>query len=403
MKPIGLAQAREMIRESVAKLETVQVPLREALNRVMATKVLAIVDSPSVDASLMDGYAVRSSDLSEATKERPMALTLSGTTAAGGESGSTVEPGDTLRVMTGAPIPHGADAVVPEEFTSRQGGLIMYQRGAESGANILPRGSDVAVGQTVARAGSLVTPGLLGMLAAAGYNQVDVVRPPEVAIIGTGDEVLSPGEALSDGKLYASNITTLDGWCRQMGFGSRLHIVGDDPANLLAVLRQSSAPVDAVITSGGAWSGDRDRVAQTLHQLGWEPVFHGVRMRPGKGVGFGLLDKKPVFMLPGGPSANLTAFLQLALPGLLKMAGHGRTGLSEMTVELGSDITGRHRDWTQFVFGRLEQKEHVVRFEPLKGASRLQTMAAADALVAIPEGETQVSAGSQIRVQVLNC
>jgi len=398
---IGLQKALEMTLGHVRPLSAVRVPLSEGLNRVLTTDIRARVDSPSMDASLMDGYAVRSADLSGASKERPVGLLQTGIAAAGSRPGLVVEPQHTVRVLTGAPIPSSADAVVPEEFTIQRDGLILFYEGVEPGRNILSGGSDVTIGQVVAKEGCLLTPGILGMLAAAGHSHVDVVRPPEVAIIGTGDEVVAPGEPLPEGKLYASNITTLDGWCRRYGFRTRLCVVGDDPAEMFQTMKQFIDQVDAVVTSGGAWSGDRDMVAQTLQRLGWKQVFHRIRMAPGKGVGFGLLDQKPIFMLPGGPPANLMGFLQIALPGLLRLAGHNHTGLPEMSVRPASDLKGRHIDWTQFVFGTLERQNDRHVFHPLLTRSRLQSMAEAEAIVAIPEGESRMATGAFVRAQIL--
>jgi len=399
---LRLKEALEMTLAHVRPLPAVRVPLSEGLDRVMASDVPARVDSPSLDASLMDGYAVRATDISGAAKDRAVGLSQAGIAEAGSRPGLVVEPQHTVRVLTGAPVPSGADAVVPEEFTTQSGGLILFYEGVKPGRNVLPRGSDVTLGQVVAKEGCLLTPGILGMLAAAGHSHVEVVRAPEVAIIGTGDEVVAPGEPLLEGKLYASNIITLDGWCRRYGFRTRLCVVGDDLEDIYQTLGQSIDQVDAVVTSGGAWVGDRDMVAQTLQRLGWKQVFHRIRMAPGKGVGFGLLDKKPIFMLPGGPSANLMGFLQIALPGLLRLAGYDQAGLPEMSVRPALELKGRHRDWTQFVFGTLERQSGRHVFHPLLTRSRLQSMAEAEAVVAIPEGETRLPAGTVVKAQILS-
>jgi len=399
---MGLQEALEVMRAHVHPLAAVQVPLSEGFNRTLASDVRARVDSPSMDASLMDGYAVRSSDLSGATKDSPVALPLSGTTAAGSQPGWVVEPQHTLRVMTGAPIPSGADAVVPEEFTKRQKDLIVFHRGEDSGRNILPHGSDVAMGRVVARAGCSIGPGLLGLLVAAGHSHVEVIRSPRVALIATGDEVVAPGNPLPKGKLYASNIATLDGWCRRYGFQTRLCLAGDALEDICRTLEQAIHKADAVITSGGAWTGDKDLIAKALGHLGWKKVFHGIRMAPGKGTGFGLIDPKPVFILPGGPPANLTGFLQMGLPGLLRMSGAEHTGLPETTVQLGSDIYGRHTTWTHFVFGTLERQGSLHLFHPLLTRSRLQCLAEAEAIVAIPGGETGMAAGTSVKAQLLS-
>jgi molybdopterin molybdotransferase len=243
---------------------------------------------------------------------------------------------------------------------------------------------------------------MLGMLAAAGYSDLEVIQAPEIALVATGDEVMLPEEPLAQGKLYASNITTLDGWCRRYGFGTRLCRVGDRLEKICQTLEQFIHQVDVVISSGGAWSGDKDLMIQALEHLGWKDVFHGIAMAPGKGVGFGLLHHKPVFMLPGGPSANVMGFLQIALPGLLRLAGYRHPGLPEMDVQLARELTGRHVDWTQFVFGTLEKESSRHGFHPLRTRSRLQAVAMAEAIVAIPEGKTHLPAGTVVKAQILD-
>jgi molybdopterin molybdotransferase len=298
-------------------------------------------------------------------------------------------------------LPEGANAVLAEEFADAEQGAIVAHRHAEPGRNILPRGSDVAAGEIVAPRGSLVTPGLAGILAAAGHSHIPVVRRPEVAIIATGDEVVAPGRPLPEGKLYASNMTTLGGWCRRYGMHTVLTVVQDDFDAIHQTLAAQVERMDAIVTSGGAWTGDRDLVAKVLDRLGWRQVFHRIRIGPGKAVGFGLLKDKPLFILPGGPPSNLMGFLQIALPGLLTLAGQRRAGLPEINVRLASELTGRYADWTQFIFGSLEPNGDLPVFRSLKAKSRLRSMAEAQAVVAIPEGETVLPAGSVVAAQRL--
>jgi molybdopterin molybdotransferase len=231
---------------------------------------------------------------------------------------------------------------------------------------------------------------------------VAVVRRPTVAIVATGDEVVAPGQPLPDGKLYASNMVMLGAWCRRLSMPVRAEIAPDDGETIFRRVQALLPTVDALITSGGAWSGDRDLVAGVLERLGWRRIFHRIRMGPGKAVGFGLLAGKPVFILPGGPPSNLIGFLQIALPGLLRLAGDASAGLSTTTVRLTRDLTGRHNDWTQFVFGTLGNDPVQPDFVPLQGGSRLRAMAAATAVVAIPEGQARLAAGALIRAQLLS-
>jgi molybdopterin molybdotransferase len=398
--PLGLDEALQMTLERISPLAVEDVALLDGLNRALAADVYAKVDSPSIDASLKDGYAVISRQVQGASKDHPVSLKLTGCMAAGGGQDLEVAPDTTVRVLTGAGIPAGADAVVAEEFVTSAGDTITFCRDAEPGRNILPKSSDVALNQIVARRGTLLTPGLVGLLAAAGHSRLPVVRNPYVAIIATGDEVVAPGQPLPEGKLFASNITTLGGWCRRYGMRTQLAVVRDDADQIWSELRQHVS-ADAIITSGGAWTGDRDLVALILERLGWQQIFHRIRIGPGKAVGFGILEGQPVFILPGGPPSNLMGFLQIALPGLLKMAGYQHCGLPRINVQLATKLTGRFADWTQFIYGTLDQSADLPVFHALDGKSRLRSMAEAQAVVAIREGETVLQAGSVTAAQLL--
>lgn len=400
--PLGLEEALKLTLERVESLPTQRVELLDGLNRALAEDIFSKVDSPSIDASMKDGYAVISHEVQEATREHPVRLKLADCLAAGDNRKVQVIPNTTIRVLTGAGIPHGANAVVAEEFTEVENDTLTVYINAEPGRNILPKSSDVATGQIVADKGSLVTPGLTGMVAAAGHSRINVVRSPTVAIIATGDEVVAPGQPLPEGKLYASNMTTLAGWCRRYDMQTRMDVVKDDEETIYRKLGQQAETADAIVTSGGAWTGDRDLVAKVLDRLGWQQAFHRIRIGPGKAVGFGLLKSKPVFILPGGPPSNLMGFLQIALPGLLKLAGHRRTALPKTNVRMSTDLTGRYADWTQFIYGILEKDNDVPLFRSLKDKSRLRSMAEAQAVVAIPEGETLLPAGSVVEAQLLD-
>jgi molybdopterin molybdotransferase len=390
-----------MTLDRVEPLASVRVALLDGLNRALAEDLYAAVDSPSIDASMKDGYAVISKEVAAATPDHPIRLKLADSLAAGERRDIRLQPHTAVRVLTGAGIPSGSDAVLAEEFAHVKDDMLTAYNNAEPGRNILPKSCDVAAGQIVAHKGRRVTPGLAGLLAAAGFSRIEVVPPPSVAIIATGDEVVAPGKPLPEGKLYASNMTTLGGWCRQYGMQIHLDVVKDDFNAMHDMIGQQCAKADAVVTSGGAWTGDRDLVAKVLDRLGWHQIFHRIRIGPGKAVGFGMLQHKPVFILPGGPPSNLMGFLQIALPGLLKLAGHKHTGLPKTNVRLASDLIGRYADWTQFIFGTLQRDGDTPIFHAKKEKSRLRSMAEAQAVVAIPEGKTVLAAGMTVAAQLL--
>jgi len=398
---IGLGKAHTITLEHLKPLAVERVRLVNSSDRVAASDLYALVDSPSINSSLKDGYAVVSHDVADATPEMPVRLKMAGHLAAGGKKDIELKPGTTIRVLTGARIPAGADAVLPEEFVKPEGDDILVMTFTEPGQNILPRGRDVKSRQCILRQGQQISPGIIGLVAAAGHSMVHVFKNPTVAIIGTGDEIVVPGEPLGEGQLYASNIMVINAWCTRYGMKTLMTVVRDDSDTLTSTLKTISADADAIITSGGAWNGERDLVVQTLEGLGWQQHFHRIRIGPGKAVGFGMLEGKPVFILPGGPPSNLTGFLQIALPGLLALAGHANPNLPRSNARLAADLKGGHRDWTDFFFGKLKEEGGFPVFYPLKSSSRLRDIAEADAIASIPEEQGCLLKGSVISVQVL--
>ena len=400
--PLGLDQALALTLERLEPLAVQQVELLDAVERVVAADLFAQVDAPSIDASLKDGYAVLSGDVAAASSAKPVRLRLMGMASAGGQESWELRPGHTVRVLTGARIPGHADAVLSEEYVRQDGDFVLACNLAEPGRNIQLKGSDVRAGERVVTGGQRLSPGQIGMLAAAGHNRVPVYGKPRVALIATGDEVVAPGRPLPEGKLYASNIVTLCAWCRRLGMPTRVAIVRDDPDELRQVLKAALNDCDAILTSGGAWTGDRDLVARILHELGWTEIFHRIRIGPGKAVGFGLLDGRAVFILPGGPPSNLMGFLQIALPGLLRLAGEADPRLPAIRVRSARALNGRYINWTQFVFGSIEEQQNdLPLFHPIQKTSRLQSMAEATAVASIPEGLTAIAAGQVLSAQLL--
>jgi molybdopterin molybdotransferase len=397
---LGLQEALRLTMENINPLPVENVSLVDCVDRVAAADLYALVDSPTMDSSRKDGYAVLAHDIASATGENPVRLRLLGSLAAGEGKDIQVIPGTTVRVFTGARIPTGADAVLAEEYVRPGDKVVLAQSFAEP-ANILRRGSDVALGNCILRTGQQISPMIVGLLAAAGHSMIPVIRNPVIGIIGTGDEIVEPGKHLTEGMLYASNLMTLAGWCTRYNIKTRLAIVRDNHADLSNALKLLANETDAIITSGGAWTGDHDLMAQVLEEIGWQKVFHRIRIGPGKAVGFGTLIKKPIFVLAGGPPSNLMGFLQIALPGLLALSGHGNPGLPRITVRLASEISGGKSDWTDFFFGTLEWNEGLPDFYPMIKRSRLSSLAHATAVASIPEGQDSLPMGSIISVQWL--
>jgi molybdopterin molybdotransferase len=398
---ISYQEAYQLTIKHIQPLPSEDVTLLEATGRVAAQDLLARVDAPTVNISLKDGYAVHPQDIAEATAESPARLTRIGAIAAGGEWHGQIGRGQTARILSGAPVPLETASVVAEEFTRQEGEQVLVFNHADKGRNILPLGSDVRKGQVLAKSGETLRPTLVGLLAAGGYEHIPVVQRPQVHILATGDEVLAPGEPLLEGKLYASNLVTLAAWCRRYGFEVRTQVVPDEAEVIREALQLHLTQGDALLTSGGAWKGERDLTVRLLDELGWQKHYHRVRIGPGKAVGFGVYQGKPIFCLPGGPPSNHMAFIQLALPGLHKLAGFSQPGLPRRLARLHKDVSGQI-DWTQYIHGRLEQAEDELRFHPILGASRLQMMAHTQAVLPIPEGVERIAAGEMVWVQSLD-
>jgi molybdopterin molybdotransferase len=397
---IGFAQALDLTLASVGSGGTAKRPLREAAGQALAEDLYALVDSPSVSTSRKDGYAVCPEDVKAATPSAPVRLKLVDRLSAGEMRAVRMNRGETVRVTTGALIPEGASAVISEEFCRAAGESVFCLNTADPGRNILPSGTDVHAGEPVASSGDELTPALLGLIAAAGHGAVRVHTVPRAAVIATGDEVLPPGQPLEPGKLYASNMVEIGAWLALHGIPFEAAVVADRPQAIREAVRGRIAATDIFITSGGAWGSEKDLILKVAADMGWTGIYHRVRMGPGKPVGFGLLDGKPFFVLPGGPPSNEMAFLQLCLPALRKMMGLRPAAFPFVPARLSHRVTGE-RGWTEFIHARLEKTPDGLLAVPSRLKSRLRSMAEKEALIVIPEDRDEIPAGELIEVQAL--
>jgi molybdopterin molybdotransferase len=398
---IGFEEAFELTLANVAGQETEKIPLLSAVGRILAEEVKATVDSPSISTSRKDGFAVIPEDLKKASPSGPVHLTVIGSLSAGEMRPISLNPGQSVRVTTGAWIPDGATSVISEEFCRLEGQNLVCLNTAEQGRNILHRGIDVRCGDLIAGEGTVLRPALLGLIAAAGHGVVRVHQVPRAAVIATGDEVVAPGEPLPAGKLYASNMIEICAWLAMHSIPFETAIIGDRHEDIRAAIQSRLERSDVFITSGGAWGSEKDLMLQVANDMGWTGIYHRVRMGPGKPVGFGLLADKPFFVLPGGPPSNEMAFLQLALPALLKIKGAKPTPFPQAIARLTDTVTGE-RGWTDFIHAHLEMRDGERWARPVRLKSRLRSMAEKNALIVIPETRRQIPAGEKISVQLLN-
>jgi molybdopterin molybdotransferase len=400
---IGYREAFDLISSNVRTVGTEELTLDLSVGRIISEDLTARVSYPATDVSLKDGFAVKSEDVAAASPERPVRLEISGFVFAGSGFGGEVTPGCAVKICSGAPIPRGSDAVVSGEFCEEAlDGGVYVRADAERGRNVLPAGGEVRAGATIAGKGEALLPGGLGLAAAAGISRVSVFRMPRAAVVGVGDEVVAPGCRLDHGQLYASNIVTVGARLTSFGVSHDSSIVKDDAEEIKRELLGCLPRADVILTSGGAWGSERDLVVGVLRKLGWQELFHHVRMGPGKGIAFGLWEGKPVFCLPGGPASNEMAFLQLALPGILRMGGDTRHPLQTVSARLTENVKGRHPAWTEFKDATLSLDStgnYTVRL--YRNRSRLQAIARANSLVCIPEGTDALNSGEVLPVQIL--
>ena len=398
---LSVDEHRERILASIEPLTAFPQPLMEALGLVLVEDVVAEVPLPGFDNSAMDGYAVRHADVAAAGEESPVALSVAGEIGAGQGGLTELPAGTAAKIMTGAPVPAGADAVVPYEWTDRGVAQVEIGRAPAPGQHVRPAGDDVEVGDVLVSAGSVLGPRHLGLLAAVGHATV-LARPrPRVVVVSTGSELREPGTELGHDSIYDGNSFLLAAAARRAGaVAYRVGIVPDEPRLFLDAIHDQLVRADLVVTSGGVSQGDYDVVKEALSPLGtvW---FGGVAMQPGKPQGFGHVgeDRTPIFTLPGNPVSSYISFEQFVLPAIRKLMG--RTPYARPTVPARLTRELRSPDGRR-QFARasysLEKDGPVVTPVGGHGSHLLGDLAQSDALVVVPEGVGSVPAGEQVQV-----
>ena len=402
MRP--LAEVQSEILDAVPLLEPTRVPLGAALGAVLTEPVVATEDVPPFANTAMDGYAVRAGDTAGATDGSPTRLAVVGELPAGRAPTVAVGPGEAIRIMTGAPIPSGADAIVMVERTERAGddGVLVRVR-AEVGDHVRPAGGDVVTGATVFEAGTTLGPAHVGVLATIGVTEVPVHARPRVGVLSTGDELVDGPRPLAPGQIRDSNRPMLLALLAEAGCDPvDLGVARDDEALIISRLERGIARCDALLTSGGVSVGDYDYVKAALDRLGalrWSQVA----IRPAKPLAFGVVDGTPVFGLPGNPVSSLVSFELFARPALLRMAGHRAIHRPEVAA-VADEPMGRRPD------GKLHLDRVRVRVDDagryrvvrsgLQASNALSGLAAADGLALLPDGDG-AGAGDEVRVMLL--
>jgi molybdopterin molybdotransferase len=408
---LSVQEAIDRILSQIQSLGTETISIAEAFQRVLAEDVVAPIDLPPFANSSMDGYAVRAKDI----VQTPITLPVITDIPAGSAPTMTLESGQAARIMTGAPLPPGADAVIPVEDTDSQWDLggpppetVTFQKGANQGANVRPVGENVQRGQTVLYAGTLLRPQDIGILASLGIGQVVVIRQPRVCILTTGDELLNPGQPIAPGKIYDANSPMLAALVRQ--YGGQDFVLPISPDNLNAVrqlFQQALAQQpDLIISSAGVSVGAADFIRIVLEELG-EVDFWRINLRPGKPLAFGTLRGNngqpiPFFGLPGNPVSAMVTFDVIVRPALLKLQSLGDQAQTEtIQAVVGEHIESDGRRSYLRVKLSNEGQQWIAHLTGTQSSGALMSMVEADGLLIIPEDVRMVEPGEMLPVRLL--
>lgn len=389
---------------AVSALSPLDLTLLDAHGCVLAEDIATTFGLPPFDNSAMDGYAVRASDVASASADAPVTLPVVGDIAAGSTGPYTVQPGLCVRIMTGAPMPAGADAVVPLEWTDGGVAQVVVRQPAEPGRHIRRAGEDAPAGTGVLTAGTHLGATQVGLLAAVGRERVAARPRPRVVVLSTGSELVEPGVALSPGKIPDSNSTLLTTAAREAG-GIAFHvgIVPDDPRQLLDTLEDQLIRADVVVTSGGVSVGAYDVVKEAIGRLG-EVRFDRVAMQPGMPQSFGLIgpERTPFFGLPGNPVSAYVSFEVFVRPALRRMLGvepiHRPTVRARLTAAVTSPPGKR-----SYVRAELSVDGGAYTVAPVGGSGShlIASLAAANAFIVVPEKTTELEPGATVSVMLL--
>jgi molybdopterin molybdotransferase len=404
---VTVPEASAQILADIHPLPIERVPLLDALGRVLATPVVSPLTLPPWDNSAMDGYAVRAADVAQATPDQPVVLRVLETVPAGGRATVAVGPGEATQVMTGAPIPNGADTVVRIEDTDGGDARVTIRNNRDAGRNVRPRGEDIHAGQVVIPAHTPIGPAQIGVLASVGAAAVEVYRRPRVAIAGSGNELVDLDrfhEVLAGTKIVSSNSYALSALVRSAG-GIPVNIgtAADSPAALRELLERARG-CDLIITTGGISVGAFDYTREVIADLGADMRFWRIRMRPGAPVGYGLLRGTPWIGLPGNPVSTMVTFELFVRPALRLMQGHEQLFRRPVAAIMEEPVTIT-ADLTHFLRGIVRTQPSngtlTARLTGPQGSGILTSMSLANALLVVPGERPRVEAGETLHALVL--
>ncbi|MCM0083243.1 molybdopterin molybdotransferase MoeA [Geomonas sp. Red32] len=391
-------EARATILSKVAPIGVERVPLMDAVGRILAADFTAPWDIPAWDNSAMDGFAVRAEECAPGTTLKVTSFLPAGVTP-----GAPLENGCAARIMTGAPIPPGADSVVPHEETHSGEGVVTLLRGCVKGANVRVRGEDVAAGSNAITAGTVIGPPQVSLLASFSAAMVPVYRRPRVAIISTGDELVELGTQPAYGQIINSNILAVAAAVRLCGAEPLLLGIARDTMESHLDLLAEGLKADVLITSAGVSAGDRDLVRSALKKLGVVEEIWKVGVKPGGPMAFGTKEAVPVFSLPGNPVATMITFEEFVRPALLKMLGHGKPFRRRVKGFLSEPV--RMKPGTLHflrVAVTVENGRYLATTAGSQKSGTIKTMLRCNALALLPAERTDFTAGEEVDLHLLD-
>ena len=415
---ISVEEAQRRILDCVQVLKPEKKPILDCLGQVLAINIYSPIDIPPLDNSAMDGYAVQAEDTCGASNSSPIVLTVISEVAAGCIPNREVKAGTAIRIMTGAVLPKGADAVAQFEDTdeaTRKGrgdssSWIGILRQVERGLNVRHKGEDIAKGTLVLEEGRVLRPAEIGVLASLGHSWTKVIRRPVISVLATGDELIDIDQPLPLGKIYNSNTYTIAAQVLRYGGIPKILGIGRDSIQSLNERIDEGLNADMIITSGGVSLGDYDVVKDVLAKRG-EITLWTVCMKPGKPSAFGVINKKedggekrvPLLGLPGNPVSSMIAFEQFARPAILKMMGRNNFAKPAIQALIEDDVknTDGRRIYTRVIVTKRGGQYHARPTGP-QGSGILTSMAKANGLAIIPENSKGVKAGDMVQVQILD-
>ena len=402
MSMIQVQEALDKILSQIQFKGVEKVPLDQALGRVLTEDVVSRINNPPLDNSAMDGYALIAEDIESATPENPVKLEVVEEIAAGYTAKGTLKPGQPMRIMTGAPIPPGANAVLMQEDTQKDGDSILCLDKADVEENIREAGEDVRIGEGVLKKGTTLTPAHIGMLAVIGRSQIAVSQRPTVSILSTGDEILELDETPQGPQIFNSNGHMLAAQIKSAGgIPVYLGIAKDTEKDLMEKF-EWALKADIVVSSGGVSVGDYDLVKSSLQKMGQDMLFWKVAMKPGKPLAFGRIGKTPIFGLPGNPVSSFVSFEQFVRPSLRKVLGC--SDLSHKTVQAKLTRTINKKPGRLHFLSSIvswADGEYTVTPAGEQGSGILKSAANANGLLIFPLEAEEIKQGQEVAVQLL--